>query len=458
MTSVYRKPELDLLDAYYEGRQYSALPPWDNTNSEDGEYVPVRQRAPRLSFNFAKILASRLTSKLLGKKNFPQIKIEQDPETVEYLNLVLSTSQLRSKLMEPMRRTINTGSCFVRFSIVEGSWKINHYLSKWCYPEFDQKGELEKIEIKYVYDDHEDKDGQGNPKKKWYKEVLTKDKDTLYDNPEYKQDDKPDFKVVGSVDHGLGFVQGEWLVTTDKNNDFDGEPILADIMGFIDELNYSLSQSSTAIQYNQDPQLVFSNMDEEELGDLVRSSFKAWNLGREGDAKFLESGMSGVEAAVIFRDKIKLSLQDISRIVMLDPEKMASHAQSGKAMEVLHGPFVELIEEMQPQVEKHLRNLLLKMALTNGVMNSLQADVPITLPPGYAPKSLNILFSFPDVFPQTSEDLQKKVMVAVSAANASIISRESMTRWLAKDFDIVDIEEELQKIETQPVINPFGAF
>lgn len=458
LLETYRDKDLDILDAYYEGRQYAGMPSWEDSQAEDGEYLKVRERAPRLNYNFAKVLASRLTSKLLGKKNFPQIKVEDDPQTAEYLNLVLSTSQLRSKLMEPMRRTINTGSCFVRFSIIGGKWKVQHYLSKWCFPEFDETGELEKIIIKYVYDDHEDLDDKGKPIKKWYKLSLNKDKDILYNNPEYKADEQePRFSVKSTVEHNLGFVQGEWFKSSDVEGRIDGHAIIADILGFIDELNYSLSQTSTAVQYNQDPQLVFSNMDEDEMDSIIRSSVKAWNLGREGKAEFLESDLTGVEAAVVFRDKIKLSIQDISRIVMLDPEKMATHAQSGRAMEVLHGPLVELIEEMQPQLEKHLRSLILKMALTNGVQFESIGISPINIG-NYKPKSFNITFSFPDVFPQTAEDLQKKVAVAVNAANASLISRESMTRWLAKDFDIVDVEEELKRIESQPVINPFGAF
>jgi len=33
-----------------------------------------------------------------------------------------------------------------------------------------------------------------------------------------------------------------------------------------------------------------------------------------------------------------------------------------------------------------------------------------------------------------------------------------MTKWLAKDFGVEDIEEEVRKVNDQPVINPFGGF
>ena len=454
----FRNPDLEVYDSYYEARQYAGLVPWENANGEDSTHIPVRDRQPRIQLNLAKMLSSRVGSKLIGKNGFPKLEIEDDPDTEDYIRAVIQTSRLKAVLAEPVRRMLNTGSCFVKFSIVNGQWKMNHYLAKWCFPKFDEVGGLESIEIKYVYDDEEDRDQRNQPKKKWFKLALTKDKDVLYDNPEFSRGSDPTFKVVKSVQHNLGFVQGEWLKTSDVPNSVDGPAMVADLMGFIDELNYSFSQSSMAIQYNQDPQLILNNMDEDDLEKLFRSSAKGWNLGKDGDAKFLEAGMSGVEAANEFRNNMRLSIQDIARIVLLDPEKIVGHAQSGKAMEVLHGPLVELIEEIRPNLEKSLVSLVLKMAATNMAVSKSGGISPIPIPKGYAPKSLNLIAKWPEIFPMTLEDLQKKVSIANSVATANIISRETAMKWIAKDFGIEDIEEEKAKIAAQPVINPFGGF
>lgn len=454
-----RKPELELFDAYYESRQYDSLAPWDTTNEADGSYVPVRKRKPRLQYSYAKVLCSRLASKLVGTRTFPSFNVELDPDTQEYLRLVIKTSGLKAKIVEPVRRALAAGSSLVRFSIVNGQWKIQHFLAKWCFPEFDNLGNLEFVKIQYVYDDENDRDQKNQPKKKWFRMDLGKFADTLYDNPEYKQDvDNPVFTPVATANHELGFVQGEWIKTSEVPNSADGYSVICDIMDFIDELNYSLSQSSTAIQYNQDPQLTIKGMDEDEMEKLIRSSMKAWNLGREGEAGFLEAGMSGVEAANEFRDKIRSNVQDITRVILLDPEKIVGSAQSAKAMEVLHGPMVELIEELRPQMEKHLTNLVLKMAMTNLIIDSRGGEAPIPIPPGYKPQSLDITVGWPEIFAPTMQDLQQKVSIAVSAASGNLISRETMTKWLAKEFNVENIEEELAKIAAQPVINPFGGF
>lgn len=458
-TQKYRNRELELYDSYYECRQYAGLMPWDNSTAADGGYVPVKQRAPRINIAFAKLLVSRLGSKLIGRRTFPEFKIAEDPDTEEYLRVVIQSSGLRAMLAEPIRRELSSGSVLIRFAIVNGKWKVEHYLAKWCYPVFDANKELEEVTIKYIFDDEKDRDKDGVPKKKWFRMDLGKFRDILYDNPEYKKGDvDPVFTPVAMAEHNLGFVQAEFMRTADMPNKTDGPSLIADILEFIDELNYSFSQSSQAIQYNQDPQLVLTGIEEEELAELIRSAMKAWTLGKEGKAEFLEAGMTGVEAADKLRTSMRLNIQDIARVILLDPEKVLGHAQSGKAMEVLHGPMVELIEELRPQLEKHLTNLVLKMAITNLMFAEQGALVPVGIPDGFKIKSLGVLVAWPEIFPPTMEDIQKKISIAIQAANASIISRKSMTKWVAKDFGIENIEEELAEIASQPVINPFGGF
>lgn len=455
----FRRKDLDILDAYYEGRQYNGLVPWDSVSTSEGDHVPIRERKPRIQFNFAKVMCSRIASKLIGSRTFPRMKVEEDPDTEQLINLVRKQSRIRAFLAEPIRRMCSTGSVLVRFSIVGQTFKIQHFLSKWCFPEFDPAGNISFVKIQYVFEDWEDLDDKKKPKKKWFRMDLGKEKDILYKPKEYNKDEKePILEVKETAQHNLGFVQAEWFKTSEEPNTIDGASLIGDILTFIDELNYNLSQSSTAIQYNQDPQLLLKNMDEEEVENLIRSSQKAWHLGREGDANFLEAGMAGVEAASLFRDKIRTAVQDLARVVMLDPEKMVGHAQSAKAMEVLHGPMVELIEEMRPMVEKSIQALMIKMTMANLLQAERGLDVPISIPPGYIPKSLNLTLQWPEIFPPTLEDLRTKVSIATQVANASIISRETMMKWIAGDFGVENIEEELAKINAQPVINPFGGF
>lgn len=454
----FRDKELDLFDAYYENRQYDKLPEWDQGMAADGTYIPIRKRKPRIIFNVTKLLCDKVSAKLVGRKTFPSFEIESDPDDTEFFRFVQRASEFQTSLRDPIKRMLCGGSVFVHYYLAEGKPCIEWFAGKYCYPTFDESGELEQLEVKWVYEDTEDKDSQGNPRKKWYRIVCTTSADILFDNPEYHEGSAPTFEEVNRVDHGLGWVQGEWFDTGRDKFSPDGPSIIEDIMGLIDELNYNLSQSSQAVQYNQDPQMIINGLDEDEIESLLRSSAKAWNLGKDGKAAFAESNMKGVEVAGEFRSDIKNRMIEVVRIVLLDPEKIVGSAQSGKAMEVLHGPLVELVDELRGLLEPRLRNLLIKLGMTLVAMNAQGFETAVTVPAGYTPGSLDITVRWPELFPPTLDDIKNKVAAAAQATAAKIISRESATRWLAKDFGIENLDEELQKIAAEPDLNPFGTF
>ncbi len=457
-TRMYRKQQLDTYDRYYEGTQYDDKQDWEEALKSD-TYVPIRDRKPRIMYNIAKVLVDKVTAKLCGQKTFPKFIIEEDPDDTEFFNTIIKASNLRRNLLEPVRRALLSGSSFVRFFLVNGNLELEYSLGKYCYPKFDAIGELDSIEIKYVYEDWDDLEANGEPKLKWYRLYMDKMSDVLSDNPEFISGTEPKFTDVETNQHNLGWVQGEWLPTAKNKFDPDGPSMIGDILGFIDDLNYSLSQSSQAIAYNQEPQLGVTGIDEEELDTLIRSSQKAWNLGKEGKAEFIESALEGVKQATDSRGDNRNRMLEVVRIVIMDPEKIAGSAQSGKAMEILNEPLVELLDELRTTFEPRFKNLILKMSLTCLVMNARGEQTMIETPPGYMPNSMDLTAQWPAIFPPTLADIAVMVTAGCAAAMGQVISRESITRWLAPVFNIENIDEELSKIAAQPPPpNPFGGF
>lgn len=453
----HRRNDLEVVDSYYDNRQYDGLSPWHNAKDADDRYVPIRERKPSVIVPMGKVLCSRVASKLIGESVFPNMKIEDDPDSTEFFQAVIKSSNLKSRIIDPFKKLIANGSVFMRFFMQSGRMNIEWYNSNNCYPEFDDQGDLSFMKVQYVFTDREDVDENGRPKEKWFRLDVGKLSDTLYDNPLFKDNAEPVFLPVNTVEHGLGFVQGEWFRTAVQRNEPDGHSLLADIMPLIDELSYSRSQTSGAISYNQDPQTWFKGMDEEDISNLIKSSTKSWNLGRNGEVGNLETDLSSVQVAAEEREQIKLLVQDVVRVIMLDPEKAVAHAQSGRAMEVLHGPMVELIDELRPVVEETLVKFIQKMSLVTLVV-ARSGQSQINIPPGFVPSSFELTVNWPKVFPMTMLDLQQKVQVVSAATGANVISRETGTAYLAKDFGIEDVEEEKRKIAAQPVLNPFGAF
>lgn len=456
-TQVFRDPQLDVLDQYYDGTQYDDLMNWETAMASE-EYIPVRKRKPRINHRMAKAITDRVTSKLVGQATFPKFTIEDDPDDSAFFKAVQDSCSFRAKLVEPIRKSLIGGSALVRYGLVEGQIIIQGYSGKYCYPVFDDVGNLESVDVKFVYDDWEDIKPNGAPRQKWFRIQLTKTADIFYNNPEYKAGVKPEFVVVNQNNHDLGFVQAEWLKTRDDDFEPDGPGIFSAILDDIDDINYSLSQSSQAISYGQEPQLVINGLVEEELDALTKSSQKGWNLGRDGKAEFLETSLAGVERAEEARGKDRQRMLDVARVVMQDPEKMIGQAQSGRALEILFAPLVELIDELRTVYEPKLRNLLLKIGITILMYEDRGEETDIAIPPGYKPSSLQLSVQWPSLFPPTLQDIQTMVQAANTAAMANLVSRESLTRWLAPVFQIDDIDAELEKISEQPVMNPFGSF
>jgi hypothetical protein len=458
----FRDEQLDIYDQYYENRQYDDLMDWEEAAKSD-DYIKIRERKPRVIFNLAKVLIDKVAAKLVGSSVFPKFIVEEDPEDTEYFRLVQKVVGFRRALLQPMKHTLLSGSCFVRFYFVEGICKLEHYNSKYCYPKFDDTEELDSLTVKYVFEDPDDQDMNGKPKLKWYKLEMNKNKDILYDNPEYREGvTDPDFKVVEENEHGLGWVQGEWFRTSKHKFTPDGDALIGDILDFLDDMNYSLSQTSQAISYNQEPQLTVNNVDADELDELINSSQKAWDLGREGEAKFVESTMTGVEQARESRTESRQFMLEVVRCVLHDPEKMIANAQSGVALNVLNAPLVELIDELRTQMEPQFVNLLIKVGMSMVELSDRGEETALEIKPGFMPTSLDITCQWPAIYPLTIDDIQKKVMTANSAAQAHIVSHATLTKWVAPDFGVENVDEELQQIqteaETMPWLNPFGAF
>jgi hypothetical protein len=108
---MFRDQKLEVLDAYYERRQYDHLLPW-NECDQNGSYIPIHKRQPKVIFNLPKVFSQRLTSKLVGDDVFPTMRVEDDPDTSEYLRMILKASRLKSRILEPVRRYLNNGSVF----------------------------------------------------------------------------------------------------------------------------------------------------------------------------------------------------------------------------------------------------------------------------------------------------------------------------------------------------------
>ena len=104
-----------------------------------------------------------------------------------------------------------------------------------------------------------------------------------------------------------------------------------------------------------------------QLSYLGKDTLKGMNVlstekpPSSADMRFLEASHQGMNFAGIIQDKNMQLLQYALSIVLLDPEKIAAHAQSGAAMKALFRPVVQFIKQKRPMLKHGICELLQKL-------------------------------------------------------------------------------------------------
>ena len=124
-----------------------------------------------------------------------------------------------------------------------------------------------------------------------------------------------------------------------------------------------------------------------------------------------------------------LSYRHILGIVLLDPEKMAVHAQSGRAMEALHKPIVEKINKIRPYLEPKIKELAKIIETIATEYNTKNVKAKKELVEESKTK-------WGDLFPDTPADLSLKIGATAQATTGKFLSRKSATHYAGRNFEV----------------------
>ena len=445
---MFRKPELHLLDEYLYGTQYDHLPMYMETHS----VLDERKRQPKLIFPLPEIACSIINGLLTSKDSRLRFTLE-DIEKNKKFNNAIDDIKLWAYLNNLLPSLMCNGSAFLKiYASPKGKVRMHFYNSKSCWPIFDEEGDLDSITIRYIFDTG-DVDKNGDRIFKWSQHRLSKDVDIEYDNPLFQPElnAPPVFKEANKIEHKLGFVQGVWLTTTIFNNDNvpDGESYIADSLSFLDSMNYRLSKEDGSIFYNILPFLQAFGMDQQDIKkeykEETQFGFKILSTGRPPDkagVNFVESALNGLQLAEAFDLRMLQMLQYILKTVLLDPEKIASHAQSAKAMEALHKPVIQYIKKIRPQIQSGICDALY---VVEGLVKSEKVK-NIEIAVG---DTLNAEKKWGEIFGDTPQDIAQKVGYSATAVGGKILSRKSAIKHIAPNFGVEDVEEEERQIQTE---------
>ena len=451
---LFRRIELNLLDDYLNDTAYEHLPPWDGDISND--QMDQRHTQPKVIFPTPEISTGIVNGLMTSEDSRLQFHLD-DEGAQRNLEDSLEEIEFWDHINFLLPSLLVNGSAFIKiFQTPEERIMLKSFNSKSCWPVFDASGELLEVTIRYIYDTGRFKDGSGEKIYAWSQQKLGRQVDILYDNPIFEpgMDDIPEFKEVQRVEHNLGFVQGEWLTTSFflSSSIPDGISYIQSSLPMIDSMNYRLSKEDSAVYYNLFPMLTAYGLSPEDFSEIRQGNMeevraKGMNVlatGKTPDKaalQFLEGSLTGLQVSEAFHQRMFQMVQYSLKTVMLDPDRMAIHAQSGRAMEALYKPVIQYIKKIRPRMKKSICSILTK---AEKISNSFPSNIEIPL--GTVDETKK---KWGEIFEDTPADLTQKVGAVTQAVMSKVLSRKTAVENLAPSFGVENVEEEWKQIESE---------
>ena len=450
---IYRDPQLEVYDKYLKNTQYLFLPEYKSDISDS--QMDTRKNQPKQVIPYPSIAANLISSHIAPEAHNLHFSVDDadyQKEIDDFIKMYAFWDVIKSALPSYFAN----GSMFIRFvAHKNGPINIEFENTKWVFPEFNEWQELERVKIRRI--DPTNEFEKGKRIWRWFQYSMGKNVDIMYDNPVFDENMSkiPDFKVVDSYKHGLGFVQGQWFKTSfSSHSGADRNSFLEDSLDILDNYNYMTSKEGSSIYYHLFPLLVAYGVGSDKIKNLLKDltyldahKIQGMNMmaipnpPSESDLRFLEPSGAGFAAAAEFQNRNQELLQHALSMRLLDPERVAAHAQSGVAMEALFKPVVQFITDKRGFLERGICELMNKMSIVSQKMKTIY-QLPESLIEDADKK-------WGSVFTPTDTDKQIKVGYTVAALQQGAISKKTAVKHLAPDFGVVNVEEELKQIEQE---------
>lgn len=460
------------------------------TQPSGGAKKLAREKRPTAPTRRARITIRRYTDLLLSNQRKPRVVVDQDPDTDAFLEAVRE----QGKFWPMMRSARNlggaTGSVVVTVQIREGRWSYEVHNSKHCTPIWEDKRTWKLAGLLIMYrtqreeNDFDDEGKLVGTKMVDYlcRRIITKNDDIVYREMALldvmaKPNESWIVEADLAVNNKLGRFPGVWIQNTAETEDCDGDTDCEGAYESIDTNDRLIAQMFYGTLPNLDPTVITKTDPHEvqqvsQLEGLQKGSDHAIEVGKSGDAKYMEMTGAGVTTGLALSSKLEKSIDDITGAIIPDDDTMAA-AQSGKAMELRYAPMISRADDLRAQYGEAIVEL---MRITEAMARMFQ-DMSIQLPPGpngvarigkfrfdLPPRKTQVksgdgmkdvvaqhklgpggyvTLEWGAYFAPTEDDNQKSIKNSSDAAASRFITKATAARRIAPIFGVQDVEGEV---------------
>ncbi len=446
-----------ILTAFRDGSFFDLLGvPFQQETTEDGTYVPLRKRKPALHVSWVNEVIEDVGALIFGEGHFPEIETDSDDLTDAILEFV-AESDLSTVMSEAVyRASVGSAVLFVRFMGDPGKLRtfVSVADSTFYTPDFSptDPSRLIRLTERYKVKGAALREmGYGIPEDDlssdfWWKTAWDTVMETGFvpvkveTDADGKVNDATSPDPRRTVQHDLGFVPALWIKLPGGDDPYDGRCLFARAMDTVIEADYQLSQLGRGLKYSQDPLKVIA------LNGDIPPNFKKIIAGSDmlvlpegGEAKLLETNGESARAVMEYVALLRRYAVRAISGSPIDPERLTV-PQSGRAMEILNMPLVQLADKMRSVFGSVLLQLF-------GMVRDASAKRPVIAKGKPFPKDpADIRLRWPDWYPPTAMDRLQDVQAVAGATQAGILSTESALRFLSSRFDINSVEDELKRL------------
>jgi len=428
---------------------------FDEEESGDGTYIPLRKRRPSVRMNLCRTVVNDSVSLLFSEGHFPAVDLK-DPDQKQTMGKLIKECGVNAVMIDAATKG-SVGSVAVLFRVLSNRVFFDVMDTDYLTPAWNPKApdtllkvrELYKVKGSTLADSGYAIKPDDLGAQFWFQREWD-DTDETWFIP-WKVSEQAEKKLAGvefkpvvddekTVNHALGFVPVVWIRNLPGGDTADGKPTFCDEA--IDtqiEIDYQLSQDGRGLKYTSDPTLLIKEPAFGEQGPTTKGAANAIKVSENGDAKLLEINGTGSAAVIEYIKYLREIQLETLHGNRTSPEKMSS-AQSGRAMELMNQALVWLADRLRISYgEGGLLELLRMIAKAADKFELVFKDGDKV---GTFDIKSGISLRWPAWYAPTMQDMLTRATTLSKLCDSGLLSRETAIKILAAEYDIEDAAAE----------------
>jgi hypothetical protein len=345
------------------------------------------------------------------------------------------------------------GSGCLVWSVVDGDVEFRVLRSLHCNPTFDPRrpGRLVALDLRYRFPREIEDGGVVRVVDHWHRETWTTEAHTVFVEVPCEAGKEPAWIVSDEVQHGLGFVPGVWVRPFDDADEgaLDGDSMFTDVEDLVEDIDRVISQKSRALRYNLDPTRVWFGLNERDEANVRNADGPAVSVSSKtegADVTQLELNGSSLDVAESHANAQRARALETLRVVSPDPDKLLAAANSGRALEILYAPMLELAGELRTAFGAALKQLLGQ--ILDAARGPLRAPGALTLRPPALPAG-GVCLHWGAHFSASVQEQSTAAATASLLVQDRLLDRETAVKWVCRTLGISDASAVIRALEEQ---------